>query len=259
MSFRIFWSKYGRGILIGVSTVTAVAAPVATAFIVPKVEKKIKKLRSENGTVTKSEMIRAAFPEVILPVVMTAISAGTGLAAHSMANNAITVSNAIVSATQAGRKATDEVLKEALPEKKYEEISKKITEKTIEATPQVFKPKTARTDIVIDTGHGTDEFIDVWSRQKFNSSWNFILSKANEWNAQINDGYDVTVNDWLLSIGLDAVDAGDAFFFPEGIKFSMGSPDEPFWRMNDEGRPQGQLVYAEGFEPHPVTRPLARI
>lgn len=249
MSFKVFWSKYGRNILKGVSYGAMVAAPIVTAVVVPKVQHKLHKA-AEEGKTSKLDKVKACAPEVALVAGITALGVGTGIAADNMASSTISSLNAVIAAEQAAKKATDDVLNEALPEKDLAEIQKKIAQKKDETVPAVAKPKTASLEYTIDTGNGSIEFREPWTKQIFLSDWNYIQSRVNELNSRINEGFDVTLNEFLAAIGIDRAEAGDAYYFPKGIKLDLE------WITNDKGQPRGRLSYADGYEPTHATRRL---
>lgn len=252
MNFRLFWAKYRRPILRGVQITATVAIPVVTAYAIPKVQQKIYKLKKD-GKDGKLDQIKACLPELAMIAGTTALSVGTGIAAESVASSEIATSNAIAAAERASKKAVHDALIAEVPEKKLEEVTKKVALADSKATENITTPKHATKGIVVDTGHGDQEFDGIWSSQIFRSHWNFIQSVVNECNSIINNGYDVTLNQFLIKLGLDTVECGDAYYFPNGIMLQL------VWITNERGEPRGHLTYAEDMEPKQARRPLATI
>lgn len=252
MNFRLFWAKYRRPILRGVQITATVAIPVVTAYAVPKVQQKIYKLKKE-GKDGKLDKIKACIPELAMIAGTTALSVGTGIMAESVASSEIATSNAIASAERAAKKAVHDTLIAEIPEKKLEEVTKKEAAAVAKAEENITTPKHAARGIIVETGHGDQEFEGIWASQVFRSHWNFIQSVINDCNNIINNGYDVTLNQFLVKLGLDEVECGDAYYFPNGIGVQL------VWITNERGEPRGQLSYYEDKEPKHALRSLNTI
>lgn len=252
MNFKLFWAKYRRPILRGVQIAATISIPIATAYAAPKIQKKLRALHSE-GKDGKLDKLKTCLPELALIAGTTALSVGSGIAAESVASSEIAVSNAIAAAERESKKAIHKALIEEVPEEKLEEVTKKVAIADSKATEAITMPKTAIRGIVVDTGYGDQEFDGLWSSQVFRSHWNHIQSVINDCNSVKNDGYDITLNQFLVKNGLDEVECGDAYHFPNGIKVQL------VWITNDRGEPRGHLTYLDGYEPVHAKRPLATI
>ena len=274
-----WWDENKRKVYQGIAITMSLTTPVVTVVVTKKALDKVK----EKGVKGKKEIAKTVAPYAIIPATMTLVGTGASILAYNEGTKALalasTASSALASLTTSN-KIYDEVVKEIAGDTKYKEIAQKYVEKVEKdnpASPTISETLKKRIDNgevdvkkkddtliislptadVVETGTGSTMFKERWSNQRFLSDWEFIRSVVNDLNERINSGYDVTVNDLLMRLRIDKAELGDAYYFPNGIKYI--ADNDHLYTRNDNNQPLGILEFAVGYSPVPVKKPLARI
>ena len=267
------WLKdHKRQILQGVVVGCSIATPILTVYCTKKAIDKV----NEEGIKDKKEIAKKCLPYAIPPLITTAAGTVASCFVYNEGTKALNLASttgSALTALNATNKIYDEVVKEVAGEKKYTEIQKKIVEKVADA-PAKDKIKhpdikivegddeikiLGPTEIVSMTGKGDVIFREKWSNQLIQTSWEAIRKDINDLMELKNDrGLDITVNDLLVKLGGNPTELGDAYYFPNGIKY-MADDDHLYTRDPKTNGPLGILEFAMGYAPVPVTKPLARI
>lgn len=268
------WLKnHKRELLQGVVIGCSIATPILTVYCTKKAIDKV----NEEGIKDKKEIAKKCLPYAIPPLITTIAGTTASCFVYNEGTKALNLASttgSALTALNATNKIYDEVVKEVAGEKKYGEIQKKVVEKIANTdSPAIDKLKDdtpvcvlqdddtvkviPRNEVVIDTGHGDVIFREKWSNQLIRTSWEHIRTVINDLNARINDGYDVTVNDLLLGLGATRAELGDAYYFPNGIKYM--ADDEHLYTRDANNQPLGILEFAMGKNPVPVNKVLARL
>lgn len=270
-------SEQRRKILTGIAIGCSIAAPVVTVYCTKKGLEKLATMKDSN----KTDKLIAMIPYAAGPVALAVTGSVCSALAYNEGSQAIAAVSTAASTTISGLMSTardyDELVKEAVGEKKYKEIQGKYLDKVAEApakdcvknpdveiiqdTPDVLKI-VGPTEQIVDTGNGDVVFKEKWSNQKIRTSWDAIRAAVNDLNERINGerrgGYDVTVNDFLTKIGAKPTELGDMYYFPEGIKL-MNDAEHLYTKNDTDNNPMGIIEFAFGYQPVAVNRPLCRI
>lgn len=265
-----WFNDHKRQIFLVTGITCSVATPIVTAYCTKKAMDAVDK----KGVKDKKDVAKVVAPYAIAPLALTALGTATSVLSYNESGRALsaasTATAALTSLTTTS-KIYDDIVKEVVGDKKHSEIEKKVLDKVADM-PAVVKLKDEtpvvvqqddeikvlpRNRIVIDTGHGDVVFMEKWSNQLIRTSWEQIRTVINDLNARINDGYDVTVNDLLRKLGARDAELGDAYYFPNGIKYL--ADDEHLYTRDENNQPLGILEFAFGRNPVPVNKPLARL
>lgn len=257
-----------QGVVIGCS----IATPILTVYCTKKAIDKV----NEKGVTSRKDIAKTVLPYAIAPVTTTVIGTVASCFVYNEGTKALNLASttgSALTALTATNKIYDEVVKEVAGDKKYGEIQKKVLDK-IADTPAKDKIKDAKveivededkltilgpTEIVCDTGKGDVLFREKWSNQLIRTSWEAIRKDINDLLELKNDrGFDITVNDLLIKLGANSTELGDMYYFPNGIKY-IADDEHLYTRDPKTNGPLGILEFAMGYNPVPVTKPLARI
>ena len=263
-----WWNSHKRQVYTVVAITMSVSTPIVTAYCTKKAMDKV----NEKGVTSKKDIAKTVAPYAIAPIATTVLGTTAGILAYNEGTKALTTASTAISAITASNKIYDDIVKDVVGEKKHKEIEKKVVEAISEAPAKAaVKSKeigvisnddgefqvVGPTSIVCDTGHGDVVFREKWSNQLIRTSWDHIRSVCNDLNALKNDGYDITVNNLLLKLGARTCELGDAYYFPNGIKYM--ADDEHLYTRDDKNQPLGILEFAMGYNPVPANKVLATI
>lgn len=265
-----WFNDHKRQIFLVTGITCSVATPIVTAYCTKKAMDAVDK----KGVKDKKDVAKVVAPYAIAPLALTALGTATSVLSYNESGRALsaasTATAALTSLTTTS-KIYDDIVKEVVGDKKHSEIEKKVLEKVADAPAKdyVKNPNIevkadgdkltilGPTEIVCETGHGDVVFREKWSNQLIRTSWEQIRTVVNDLNARINDGYDVTVNDLLIKLGANVAELGDAYYFPNGIKYM--ADDDHLYTRDKSNQPLGILEFAMGRGPVPVNKPLARL
>ena len=198
-----FTKKHDSAILMGFGITASFAAVVTAVVETPKALKSIedRKEELETDTLDGKEIVKAAAPHYILPLVIEIISVACLLGSASANNRKNVALMAAYSLSESTLKDYRSKVVETIGEEKEHDIHEKVVKEKVKKEPQ-------QVNAVTDCG-GDTLCYDVISCRYFKSSKGAILEAVQELSNRIISDDCATLNDFYYLIGLDESKIGD--------------------------------------------------
>lgn len=212
-------------------TVVAVAGTAATAYFASKATLQAKSkldLMIEietNGEppFTFKEKAKNILPLYIPATLMFTTTAACIIGAHQIdMKRQLALASAYSLSTEALKEVESKV-KETYGEKKYDKLKSEINKDKAVYIHELNK------DHAIETGRGTQLFIDGASGQLYKSSREYINRVYNDVNAQLNEGYSLSINDINEMLGIRPMKMGDYLIFDINRTGILEPTFDPVW------------------------------
>ena len=198
-------AKHSPTILTGVAVAGCAATAYFTAKATLQAKDKLEEMKEEELT-TKEKAKK------ILPIYIPAITAFLATSACIVGAHTIDTKRqmALVSAYSLSTEAlkdVEEKFKETYGEKKLDKLHSEINKEKAVHIHEINK------DHAIETGKGSQIFIDGASGQIYKSNREYVNRVYNDVNAQLNEGYSVSINDINEMLGIRPMMMGDYWIF----------------------------------------------
>jgi hypothetical protein len=212
-------------------TVVAVAGAAATAVLAGEATLKAKaKLDSikeleESGhePFTTKEKAKNVVPIYIPTILMFTTTSACIIAAHQIdTKRQLALASAYSLSTEALKEVESKV-KDTYGEKKLDKLKSEVNK---DKAIHIYE---ANKDHAIDTGCGTQLFIDGASGQLFKSSREHINRVYNDVNAQLNEGYSLSINDINEMLGIRPMQMGDYLIYDINRTGILEPTFDPAW------------------------------
>ena len=200
-------AKHSPGILTGVAVVGTVAtayfASKATLQAKSKLDMMIELETNGEEPFTMKDKARNILPLYIPTFIMFTTTAACIIGANEInAKRQMALASAYSLSTEALKELQDKV-KDTYGEKKYVKLTDEINEE--KGRKLYFEKK----DMILDTGHGDQVFVDITSGQVFRSSMEHVRSGLIYVKERISEGEEVSLNDLYRKWGIREVKDGD--------------------------------------------------
>lgn len=212
-------------------TVVAVAGAAATAYLAGKATLQAKEkvdamaqIEEEGGEkFTFKEKAKNILPIYIPTAIMFTTTSACIIGAHQIdTKRQLALASAYSLSTEALKEVESKV-KETYGEKKYDKLKSEINRDKAVYIHGLNK------DHAIETGRGTQLFIDGASGQLYKSSREYINRVYNDVNAQLNEGYSLSLNDINEMLGIRPMKMGDYLIFDINRTGLLEPTFDPVW------------------------------
>lgn len=189
-------------LLTACSVVAMGSACVLTGIGTVKAMEKAKEMERETDHVpSKMDYVKACWKCYIPAIATGIISAACAIGSQKINSSRAAAMAAAYTITDTALKEFKEKAVEVVGEKKVEQIEDKVAEKQIEK-----KPFSTVDESLIPVLGGTTLCFDSLSARYFYSDHDYIMKILNEFNHQLMLENYLTINDWYIVLGLEAID-----------------------------------------------------